>query len=104
LQRALAAVGAGQQIALAEDGDFYLFHRAQLRVGIGRQALRAARRCAARRRQARTQAVALLGHAASCCDQQRVGALEFLVPQQQALDAFGKVFERGHVTQCRRGF
>ncbi len=28
--------------------------------------------------------------------QQRVGAFEFFVPQQQAVDALGKVLQRGH--------
>ena len=57
----------------------------------------------ARGGQARLQAVALTADLGQLLEQQLVGALEFLVPQQQSVDAIGKVLQRGHGAS-QRGF
>ena len=67
------------------------------RVAVCRPAgARAARRCARAPRPGASAGCRVRRQRRQLLLEQRVGALEFLVPQQQPFDAFGEVFELGH--------
>ena len=54
--------------------------------------------------EARLQRVAFAGQRGRALLQQGIGALEFLVTQQQSFDSFGQLFDLGHGTAlCCRG-
>ena len=107
-QRVLAAVGAAEQVALAEDRDFDLLHPTLLSgsspsvaPSLGSAGSRGRRssstsmrlRAAFRRERRLSRS---LRHGGELRRQQRVGALQLLVPQKQALDPVGEFLDRGH--------
>ena len=122
-QRALAAVGAAEDVALAEDGDFDLLHptllqrrrrrcrRRRRAVGLARQALEQHVDPAARGVQARAQVVAFGGDRGEL--RRAASALvrcSSSCRSKQALDPVGEFLDRGHgapaageVANCRVG-